>query len=140
MLYYAYGANTNIKNMEYRCPNATLVGNLVLPDWKLVFRGVADIERSPDRKVLGILWDITEDCERALDIFEGYPNLYRKEYFDVKIGVDIDGEVIEQVMFYKMNRQGYGLPSESYFRTIESGYRQNKLDTDELWETLAELA
>lgn len=140
MLYFAYGANTNTKNMEYRCPNAQLVGNLVLPDWRLVFKGVADIEHAPHNKVLGVLWDITEDCERALDIFEGYPNLYRKEYFDVKLGEDIDGAVIEEVMFYKMNREGYALPTESYFRTIESGYVQNKLDTTLLWDTLAELA
>ena len=135
-LYFAYGANLNIPNMAYRCPKAKRVGNLELPDYRLVFKGVADIETAPYNKVLGVLWDVTDECEKSLDIFEGYPNLYRKEWFAVKMQ---DGSV-EDVMYYKMNREGYALPSEAYFKTIESGYHQNKLPTDLLWETLAELA
>ena len=104
-LYFAYGANTNLQNMNARCPNAELVGTLVLPDYKLVFKSVADIEFAVGKEVQGVLWNITDICEEALDIYEGYPHLYRKETFDVKI---IDR--IEQVMFYKMNRSNYALP------------------------------
>ena len=134
-LYFAYGANLNINNMSHRCPKAKLVGNLDLPDWRLVFKGVADIESAPYNKVNGVLWDITEDCEASLDIFEGFPRLYRKEYFVVKMQ---DGTVAD-VMFYKMNREGYALPSEGYFNTIKSGYEQNNLPVDNLYNTLSEL-
>ena len=82
-----------------------------------------------------MLWYITEDCERSLDIFEGFPRLYRKETFVVKMQ---DGTV-EDVMFYKMNREGYALPSEGYFNTIKSGYIQNKLPVDNLYNVLSEL-
>ena len=99
MLYYSYGANTNIDNMAYRCPKAKVVSSLVLPDYRLVFRGVADIEPANYNQVQGVLWDITSECENSLDIFEGVASgLYRKEYFCIKIG----GKV-EEVMFYKMN-------------------------------------
>ena len=135
-LYFAYGANLNIPNMAYRCPKAVRVGNLELPDYRLVFKGVADIEPAPYNKVCGVLWDITEECEASLDIFEGFPHLYRKEGFTVKMG---DGSV-EDVMFYTMNREGYALPSEGYFNTIQDGYIQNKLPTEALWNTLEELA
>jgi len=131
MLYFAYGANTNINNMNGRCPNAKLVGNIILPDYELVFKGVADIEQRNGTEVQGVLWDITDDCERSLDIYEGFPTLYRKESFAVKI---IDR--IEDVMFYKMNRSEYSLPNVHYFNTIQNGYIQNDLDTTPLFECL----
>jgi len=133
-IYYAYGANTNIDGMKYRCPKSKLLGTLDLPDWRLVFKGVADIEVAPHNKVNGVLWEITEECERSLDRFEGYPNLYRKEYFQVQKG---DGTIVD-IMFYKMNREGYAPPSDQYFECIETGYRQNDIPTDLLWQSLHE--
>ena len=79
--YFAYGANTNNENMKYRCPLAINLGKLILPDYRLVFRGVADIEPYAGSSVQGVLWEITEDCEKSLDVYEGYPHLYRKESF-----------------------------------------------------------
>ena len=134
-LYFAYGANLNLTNMKHRCPNAKRVCNLDLPDWRLVFKSVADIEPAPYNNVNGVVWEITEECEKSLDIFEGFPRLYRKEYFVVKMP---DGSV-EDVMFYKMNREGYALPSEGYFNTIKTGYIQNRIPTSGLFNTLSEL-
>ena len=133
-LYYAYGANTNLDSMRYRCPKATLLGGFTLPDWRLVFKGVADIEVAPHNKVMGVLWEITPDCEISLDRFEGYPHLYRKEFFPVLM----KDKTVVDVMFYKMNREGYARPSQQYFQTIEDGYHQNKLPTDLLWNSLEE--
>jgi len=133
-LYFAYGANLNLANMSGRCPQAKKLCSLDLPDWRLVFKGVADIEVAPYNTVHGLLWEITDRCEASLDIFEGYPRLYRKEYFTV----EIHGE-IHDVMFYKMNREGYSMPSQSYFETIEDGYYQNKLPVASLWNTLDEV-
>jgi gamma-glutamylcyclotransferase (GGCT)/AIG2-like uncharacterized protein YtfP len=135
MLYFAYGANTNIESMDMRCPDANLIGAIALPNWKLVFKSVADIELSPNKMVHGVLWDITDDCERSLDYFEGFPHLYRKEYFEVKLKVN-GIEKVETVMFYKMNRSEYYPPSDFYFRTIEEGYIQNKICTDLLYDSL----
>ena len=131
MLYFAYGANTNIDNMMGRCPNAKKLTGLVLPDYRLVFRGVADVEHAPYNEVQGVLWWITNKCEDALDIYEGFPTLYRKETFAISIN-----DTVEDVMFYTMNRMGYNLPSEHYFKCIEEGYIQNKLPTAGLYESL----
>jgi len=129
MLYYAYGANTNTDNMRGRCPKAKLIGALTLPDYELTFRNVADIERKIGAHVEGVLWDITNECENALDIYEGVESgLYRKEYFPVKAKGNI-----EDVMFYKMNSMNYGMPSEHYFNTILQGYFQNDLDVNYLY-------
>ena len=76
----AYGSNLNLANMATRCPDAKHLGSMYIPNWKLVFRHVADIVPSYDKEDLlpvGV-WEITKDCEKALDFYEGYPNLYGK--------------------------------------------------------------
>ena len=124
--YFAYGANTNIDNMGYRCPQAINLGKLILPDYRLVFRGVADIERyKSGSSVEGVLWEITEDWERALDIFEGFPHLYRKELFTAQN--KSNGEVMD-IMYYKMNSNDLSKPTAGYYSTIYQGYKDNGLD------------
>ena len=80
----AYGSNLNLGQMKYRCPKARQLGSFYLPNYQLVFRGVADIEPTKDSDSLlpiGI-WQITEECEATLDIYEGVKReLYRKDYF-----------------------------------------------------------
>ena len=131
-LYFAYGMNTNLTQMEMRCSKAELVGAWTLPDWRLTFRGVADIEYSWKKEVHGVMWRITKDCEKSLDILEGYPNLYRKEYVPVTIGNIHNGGSVELLMFYKMNRGDVSSPSEYYYQCIREGYEQNGIDTKHL--------
>ena len=40
---FAYGSNLDVLQMQSRCPESTPVGSAYFPNWKLVFRGVADI-------------------------------------------------------------------------------------------------
>ena len=65
-LYFSYGSNLNVSQMASRCPNAIQLGSTYLPNWRLVFRGVADIE--PSRNVDDLLpvgvWEITDECEK----------------------------------------------------------------------------
>ena len=131
MLYFAYGANLNNDGMAWRCPSATPIKSLVIKDWRLVFRGVADIEPSLGDQVQGVLWDITAQCEKALDRFEGYPNLYTKDYFTVSTKLDSDGNVLESesVLVYRMLRVGYGMPMSGYYDTIKTGYLEHGLDS-----------
>ena len=137
-LYFAYGANLNVENMEYRCPKAKPICTMNLPEWRLVFRNVADIEPAKGQSVSGLLWTITDDCEKALDIFEGYPHLYRKEYFMIKLQGKMKedfGDTAE-VMFYAMNRKGYQDPALPYFDCIKEGYEQNGMHLKPLKEAL----
>ena len=89
-LYFAYGSNMNLDQMEYRCPSAQVVGNVRLEDYRLTFcshnpdRGVATILPETGSHVDGVLWKITQDCEISLDHYEGYPYLYGKEAILVK--------------------------------------------------------
>ena len=83
MLYLAYGSNLNIKQMKIRCPYAKPSGTFYMPNYRLVFRRVADITKSEGNKVPIGVWKITKQCEIALDRYEGYPTLYRKEYISL---------------------------------------------------------
>ena len=73
-LYFAYGSNINLGQMEYRCPDASVVGPVVLEGWELLFRrgGFATIAPKEGETVQGLLWSITPECERSLDRYEGY--------------------------------------------------------------------
>ena len=121
MLYLAYGSNLNKSQMAMRCPQAKPLGAIYLPSWRLVFRGVADIEPAPrDEMVPAGIWEITPECEKALDHYEGWPRLYRKEK-------------ICGMMTYLMNSNGYAQPSDFYLGIIQQGYRDFGLDATELY-------
>ncbi|MER9652468.1 gamma-glutamylcyclotransferase [Mesorhizobium sp. M0152] len=119
MLYFAYGSNLNIDQMAARCPCARPVGPFDLVDHELVFRGVADIVAKPGARVAGGLWRITEECEKALDRYEGVASeLYRKEF----VTVEVDG-CEERALVYMMNRTSVFPPSSDYLSTIAEGFR-----------------
>ena len=124
-LYFAYGSNLNLTQMANRCPQAKQLGSAYLPNWRLVFRGVADIEpsrNSDDLLPIGV-WEITNECESSLDIYEGFPHLYRK--------IKVNG-----MMTYTMNKKDVMPPSSSYFNSILEGYKDFGLDNSHLYEAL----
>lgn len=133
-LYGAYGSNLNIEQMQMRCPLAEPVGTMVLHGWELKFRGVADIEASKSGAVPLGLWRITERCEQALDIYEGYPRLYTKETIGVKGIKDELGT--SKVMLYMMNSDSVYPPSMPYLDTILKGYNDFGLPEDYLKNAL----
>jgi len=124
-LYFAYGSNLNLTQMAQRCPNARQLGAQYIPNWRLVFRGVADIEPTRSNNVMlpvGV-WEITEECENSLDIYEGFPHLYRK--------ITVNG-----MMTYTMNQKDVSVPSTHYFNSILDGYKDFGLETNHLYESL----
>lgn len=139
-LYFAYGSNLNIEQMSRRCPEATPVCKLSMPDWRLCFRGVADIEYAPGESVQGGLWRITGADEAALDSYEGVSSkLYLKDYFTIGF-TDADGqERREKVLVYLMGREGgqYDPPGVYYLNTIRQGYKDFDLEETRLDETVA---
>ncbi len=50
-IYFAYGSNLNRAEMGIRCPDAEPLVPAELVDWRLTFRGVADIEPAGGRTV-----------------------------------------------------------------------------------------
>ena len=80
-LYAAYGSNLNKQQMAKRCPNSVPYTSIELNSYRLVFKGVADIENKKKYSILLGIYKITE-CEIALDGYEEFPNIYKKYYFN----------------------------------------------------------
>lgn len=127
--YFAYGANTHKEHMAHRCPAARPLGRVKLFGHSLAFRGVADLIKAPNRKVIGALWEITAACERALDAFEGFPRLYVKRWSYLKL----HGKTV-QVMFYVMrkNDDEFSAPPMSYEQVLREGYNHFGMKHDQI--------
>ena len=52
-LYFAYGSNINLEQMEYRCPAAKAVGPVILENYELLFRGNAKGKRRGHHRTQG---------------------------------------------------------------------------------------
>lgn len=138
-LYVAYGSNLNLSQMEERCPTARVAGACVIKGWRLLFRGahagaVATVEPFKGGSVPVLVWEITPADETALDRYEGWPYLYRKETVEVKL----EGETV-QAMVYIMNEgRPLGQPSCYYYTTILEGYRDAGFDAEILRKATAD--
>ena len=131
-LYVAYGSNLNIMQMGWRCPTAKVLGTGKILDYKLTFKVVATIEPCQKQEVPVAVWRIEEKDEIALDSYEGYPHLYRKEMIDVVLD---NGEKIEALV-YILNRGNPELPHKNYLKLIIQGYHDVGLDTIYLREAI----
>ncbi|CDI50096.1 gamma-glutamylcyclotransferase family protein [Clostridium tetani] len=110
----------NLEQMNDRCPKAMAVGTGIVEGYKLTFRGiykgVANIEPCKERSVSIVLWKIAQDCERALDLYEGYPRLYIKKEDEIKV----KGKT-KITMVYVMTSEYTNMavaPTEYYFNVI----------------------
>ena len=118
--YFGYGSNLNLKQMSVRCPTAQLISAAELEGFKLVFRGVLDIERArANTKVVGAIFKVNSYDIYKLDCYEGYPTFYNKETTIAKVG----NENVK-LFYYIMNNQ-YDVkpPSEYYYDACEQGYK-----------------
>ena len=139
-LYVAYGSNMNVEQMQHRCPTAKVVTSMFLEGYRLRFMGghysaVATIEPSDDDLVPITVWEIYPEDERIMDIYEGYPHLYRKETLKLKLGKKTFSAMIYIINGEKML---YGQPSKAYFETIREGYISAGFDPKLLHQAVAE--
>jgi hypothetical protein len=128
-LYIAYGSNLNLEQMTQRCPTAQAVGTSVMKDWRLIFRGgntgaVATVERFRGSSVPILVWQLQPQDEAALDRYEGWPHLYRKETLRIRL----NGKTVESMIYIMNEIRPYGLPSPNYFSIIREGYISSGFD------------
>lgn len=135
--YFAYGSNLSIEGMADRTLDSSeLVCKAVLPDYKLTFRGVADIVPAPQRNVQGGLWFLTIRGVEAIDLYEGVPTLYEQIF----ITVETEYGPID-AMSYRMTAPTYQTspPGDYYLQIIRDGYLDWGLDTAELSRALSDV-
>ena len=116
--------------MAERCPNANYLGNTMLKDWRLIFKSVATIENHLGKYVPVGVFQITDACEKALDIYEDYPQLYDKKELDVIF----DRTQVTAMTYIMVGKYGVAPPSRKYFNVICEGYKNCNLNSDFLLE------
>lgn len=140
-IYVAYGSNMNKAQMKIRCPHAKAIGKGTLHGYSLEFRGrdgggVATIIEKKNTSVPVALWRITDRCEKALDVYEGFPNLYYKK----TVSVELEGETVEAMVYimarkYESKKMA-ARPSTYYYNVIREGYRDFGIAPSPLEEAL----
>ncbi len=122
MKYIAYGSNMSADQMEYRCPDAQLIGTGYIEGAQLEFYLHATVERSKytTGRVPVAVWEITKADERLLDRYEGYPSYYGKEKWPVTMD---DGSQIFG-MVYTMNLIRVAPPTILYYFGIRDAYER----------------
>ncbi|MEG2074945.1 MAG: gamma-glutamylcyclotransferase family protein, partial [Victivallaceae bacterium] len=84
ILYLAYGSNMEPERMQKRCRGAQAIGAARLPNYRLTERLYADIDFAEGECVHGVLYLISERHLRNLDMYEGYPKIYRRMWLEVE--------------------------------------------------------
>ena len=131
MLYFAYGSNLNLFQMKRRCKDSVFLKKYELKGYRLNFRSkyrTADIEKNKNSLVPGALFEISKSDEKKLDVYEDFPNLYKKHYF-YYYG--------KKIMTYTMVRKTpFKFPTERYLNIVKRGYKDCKLDIKFLKQAL----
>ena len=133
MLYFAYGSNLHHFQMKKRCKDSIFLKKINLNGFKLTFRSkyrAADIEKKRNSVVQGALFEISKSDEKKLDVYEDFPILYKKYYFNY---------YNKKVMTYIMtNKTPFRYPTSRYLNVIKRGYKDCKLDKKNLNKALNE--
>lgn len=128
-LYFAYGSNMLASQMEERCPSAVPLGVVTLDDYAFIISGagVASVEPRGGSVTQGVLWAITEACERTLDRKEGVKaGCYRRVFLPVTTA---DGESKESLVYID-TRIGSAAARGGYMEKIVRGAIEFELDPE----------
>lgn len=143
--YLAYGSNLNVWQMKHRCPSARIIGTAEIKDYRLLFKGsltgsYLTIEKQKGAVVPVGVWEVSEDDEKSLDHYEGYPTFYYKKDLRLNVKGIRTGRVRNRKAFvYIMHEdRPFGLPSAYYVRTCLQGYTSFQFDKIFLEQALAD--
>ena len=123
MMYFAYGSNLNHFQMKRRCKDSIFLKKINLKNFRLTFRSkyrAADIEPKKNSFVPGALFKISKSDEKKLDVYEDFPVLYKKHYFNY---------YGKKIMTYTMTKKSkFKYPTERYLNIVKKGYKDCNLD------------
>ena len=117
--------------MKRRCKDSVFLKKYELKGYRLNFRSkyrAADIEKKKNSIVPGALFEISKSDEKKLDLYEDFPILYNKFYFNY-----YNKKVMTYIMIKKTK---FRYPTEKYLNVIKQGYRDCKLDKKYLLRAL----
>ena len=124
--YIAYGSNLSTEQMAFRTPDAKIVGKAILYGWQLLFKLHATIEENKEKNTPVLVWEISQEDEKRLDRYEGYPAYYYKKELPVTVFPIDGGEPMELTAMVYIMTEGHERrePMQSYYEVLEQGYRE----------------
>jgi len=139
-LYFAYGSNMCLRQMQKRCPAAQRVGTGMLANHVLAFTrfaqgrrcGVADVLPHPSQEVWGVLFEVNSTDLRSLDVSEGFHGAGQVNAYDrIKIMVLREGDPAEPVRaeLYVVQEKNPEIlrPNREYQALLVEGATENGL-------------
>lgn len=127
--YLAYGSNLNKTQMNYRCPDAKAIGTAYLNDYELLFKGsktgsYLTVEKKKGSKVPLGVWEVSNEDEMNLDIYEGYPNFYYKKNIEIEVTkFNGDKEKLNAFIYIMHEDHKIGIPTNYYIYVCAEGYK-----------------
>ena len=128
--YLAYGSNLNVAQMRWRCPDARALGTATIEDYRLLFKGsktgsYLTIEAKEGAQVPVAVWEVSDEDEKRLDRYEGFPTFYYKKELEITFtGIKTGKKRKRKCFVYIMHEdRTIGIPSRSYVETCIEGYR-----------------
>ena len=128
LIYFAYGSNLSLAQMRKRCPKSRLISKGCLHGYQLEFDcyasgwgcGVADVVIKPNKKVWGLVFAVSTQDLKSLDIYEGHPNFYRR----FQISIETPKGILDGVWVYEVcNKQDFQAPNRKYLAIIQKASR-----------------
>jgi len=115
--YFAYGSNMDATQMVERCPQSEKAEKAELSGYEFFInsRGFANIRINTNKKVFGIIYNITGDDEKELDVREG-----------VQYGTNTkpNSDAIN-AFYYLAKETNEGSPKEGYLEKIIKACEEN---------------
>ncbi len=116
-LYFAYGSNMDVAQMQKRCPRAIYLGVGRLRDHRLSFNrkgsyregAVASVVPSPGDQVYGVVWELEPDDLSDMDRVED-PRAYER----VSVLVDCPGSALACSMYRAFPQENTPKPDQEY--------------------------
>ena len=87
---------------------------------------MANIEPAKGCSAPVLVWDITPTDEAALDLFEGFPHLFEKQSFRIRL----DGTLVNCMAYVMRGDRPFGKPSAFYYSALLEGYKAAGFDTE----------
>ena len=142
-VYIAYGSNMDICRMDKRCSDFEFFGIGYIYNYRLTFQQsvsgfYANLISNKSKKkkfeyTSVVLYLISEEDEKSLDMYEGYPQAYKKTELEVELE---DGSKVKGLAYVLPSNKSYGVPTIKYYRLIENAYKIFGFDLNILKEAL----
>lgn len=136
MRYFAYGANMDRAHMGRTAPGASMLGPATLTGYRVAIGRAGYGTLVPDDHAIvhGILWQLTDQDEAALDQFEAVD---QGIYYKARLMVRCTGSE-DRAMVYLAVDGSPGVASPDYVRQVVAAARASDLPADYI-DSLARL-